>query len=56
MSRSKAAGFIVGAVAVASGPAVLGAVAGTAQASAASVGAARTCRAWTGDHPLTRSG
>src|ERR1700723_461087 len=46
MMRRKAAGFIVGAVAVLSG---LAAVAGTAQASAA--GAARTCRPWTGDHP-----
>ena len=48
MRRSKAAGFIVGAVAVLSGLAALAAVEGTAQASA---GAARTCRAWTGDHP-----
>jgi hypothetical protein len=54
MRRSKAAGFIVGAVAMASGLAALGAVAGTAQASAASVGATRTCRAWTGDHPPVR--
>jgi hypothetical protein len=49
MRRSKAAGFIVGAVAALSGLAALGSAVGTAQASAA--GAARTCRAWTGDHP-----
>jgi hypothetical protein len=51
MRRPKAAGFIVGAVAVLSGLAGLGPVAGTAQASAASAAAARTCRPWTGDHP-----
>ena len=48
MMRQKATGCIVGAVAVLSGLAALAAVAGTAQASA---DAARTCRAWTGDHP-----
>jgi hypothetical protein len=51
MRRSKAAGFIVAAVAVLSGLAALGAGGGTAQASATRAGAARTCRAWTGDHP-----
>src|SRR5258708_2592959 len=49
MRRSKAAGFIVGAVAVASGLAALGAVAGTPQASAPSDGNAQTLIAqWNG--------
>src|ERR1700689_1329482 len=51
MRRSRAAGFIAGAVAVLSGLAALGPAAATAQASAASADAARTCRPWTGDHP-----
>src|ERR1700722_1480756 len=49
MMRRTAAGFIVGAVAAASGLAGLAALAGPAQGGAA--GGARGGRPWTGDHP-----